>query len=85
NPGNSGGPLVNIFGEIIGINVAIYSPDTVNQGFVGVGFSIPSNDVREVFDQILKRGRPMRGWLGVQSFDWEPWSRLETGFQGEKG
>ncbi len=85
NPGNSGGPLINIFGEIIGINVAIYSPDTVNQGFVGVGFSIPSNDVREVFEQILERGRPMRGWLGVQSYDWEPWSRKETGWHEQKG
>ncbi|MDE0596097.1 MAG: trypsin-like peptidase domain-containing protein [Roseibacillus sp.] len=85
NPGNSGGPLINIFGEIIGINVAIYSPDTVNQGFVGIGFSIPSNDVWEVFEQILSVGRATRGWLGVQSYDWEPWSQKETGWQEEKG
>ena len=85
NPGNSGGPLVNVLGEIIGINVAIYSPDTVNQGFVGVGFSIPSNDVREVFEQILAKGRPTRGWLGVQCDVWKPMWREETGYSGEKG
>ncbi len=85
NPGNSGGPLINIFGEIIGINVAIYSPDTVHQGSVGVGFSIPSNDVREVFEQILERGRAMRGWLGVQSYDWDLQARRQSGYEGEKG
>jgi Do/DeqQ family serine protease len=66
NPGNSGGPLVNLLGEIIGINVAIYSPDTRNRGSHGVGFSIPSNDVRETFLQIMERGRPVRGYLGVE-------------------
>lgn len=85
NPGNSGGPLVNVLGEIIGINVAIYSPDTVNRGFVGVGFSIPSNDVYEVFRQIVDRGRPMRGWLGVQSYDWTPMWREEVGYAGKHG
>lgn len=69
NPGNSGGPLVNVQGQIIGINVAIYSPDTQNRGFHGVGFSLPSNDVRESFLQILERGRPVRGYLGVKALD----------------
>ena len=69
NPGNSGGPLVNFQGEIIGINVAIYSPDTENRGFAGVGFSIPSNDVRDTFRQILERGRPVRGFLGLNGRD----------------
>ena len=69
NPGNSGGPLVNLHGEIIGINVAIYSNDRENPGFQGVGFSIPSNDVRETMTQILERGRPVRGYLGLQMRD----------------
>jgi serine protease Do len=65
NPGNSGGPLVNVLGEIIGINVAIFSPDKQNPGFQGVGFSIPSNDVKDTLTQILERGRPIRGFLGI--------------------
>ncbi len=66
NPGNSGGPLVNLQGEIIGINSAIYTPDRANPGFQGVGFSIPSNDVRDTLFSILERGSPIRGYLGVR-------------------
>jgi S1-C subfamily serine protease len=66
NPGNSGGPLVNLQGEIIGINSAIYTPDRDKPGFQGVGFSIPSNDVKETLFAILERGRPVRGYLGVR-------------------
>ncbi len=80
NPGNSGGPLVNFRGEVIGINVAIYSPDTENQGFAGVGFSIPSNDVKETFQQILERGRPIRGFLGVNGRDLSQRVRYELGY-----
>jgi S1-C subfamily serine protease len=72
NPGNSGGPLVNLRGEIIGINVAIFTPDRDNPGFQGVGFSIPANDVRDTLFQILERGRPIRGYLGVQVQDLVP-------------
>lgn len=75
NPGNSGGPLVNLRGEIIGINVAIFSPDRENPGFQGVGFSIPGNDARDSLEQILKRGRPVRGYLGVQMRDLDPFVR----------
>lgn len=85
NPGNSGGPLVNLFGEIIAINVAIYSPDTQNRGFHGVGFSIPSNDVKESFEQILERGRPVRGYLGMQADDLTPKIRQFLGFKGTHG
>ena len=66
NPGNSGGPLVNLQGEIIGINSAIYTPDRLNPGFQGVGFSIPSNDVKDTLFAILERGRPIRGYLGLR-------------------
>jgi len=72
NPGNSGGPLVNLQGEIIGINSAIYRPDGMTSGFQGVGFSIPSNDVREVLYEILERGRRIRGYLGVRMLDLTP-------------
>lgn len=72
NPGNSGGPLVNLQGEIIGINSAIYRPDGANAGFQGVGFSIPSNDVKDVLYAILERGRPIRGYLGVRMLDLTP-------------
>ncbi len=85
NPGNSGGPLVNLTGEIIGINVAIISPDRENPGFLGVGFSIPSNDVREALEQIIRRGRPIRGYLGVQMRDLDPAVRLELGYAESTG
>ncbi|MFM2197586.1 MAG: hypothetical protein RLZZ505_1018 [Verrucomicrobiota bacterium] len=85
NPGNSGGPLVNLTGEIIGINVAIYSRDRTNPGFQGVGFSIPSNEVREALEQIIHRGRPIRGYLGVQMRDLDPAVRLELGYMENTG
>jgi serine protease Do len=85
NPGNSGGPLVNLRGEIIGINVAIFSPDKQNPGFQGVGFSIPSNDVKESLLQILERGRPVRGYLGIQMQQLDPATRSALGYQEELG
>lgn len=85
NPGNSGGPLVNLRGEIIGINVAIFSPDLKNPGFQGVGFSIPSNDVRDAIEQILERGRPIRGFLGVQMHDLNMMLRSQLDYGGESG
>lgn len=62
NPGNSGGPLVDIHGRIIGINVAINSP---NGGSVGIGFAIPSNTAKGVMDQLINKGKVTRGYLGV--------------------
>ncbi|MEO8614313.1 MAG: trypsin-like peptidase domain-containing protein [Luteolibacter sp.] len=85
NPGNSGGPLVNLRGEIIGINVAIFSQDKENPGFQGVGFSIPSNDVKEALFQILERGKPVRGFLGVQMRDLDPAVRNALGYQEKEG
>mgnify|MGYP005840251707 CR=1 FL=1 len=63
NPGNSGGPLFSLNGEIIGINTAILSRSGGNQG---IGFSIPSNIVKNIVEQIKEHGRPIRGWLGVR-------------------
>ncbi|MCE5312334.1 MAG: DegQ family serine endoprotease [Nitrospiraceae bacterium] len=62
NPGNSGGPLVNVKGELIGINTAIFSK---TGGYQGIGFSVPSNMVRLVMNQLLKEGKVTRGWIGV--------------------
>ncbi|OPX35730.1 hypothetical protein B1H10_00585 [candidate division KSB1 bacterium 4484_188] len=62
NPGNSGGALVNIHGELVGINAAIA---TRNGGFMGIGFAIPSNLAHKVMTDILEKGRVLRGWLGV--------------------
>lgn len=63
NRGNSGGPMFNLDGEVIGINTAIFSP---SGGSVGIGFAIPSNLANPVIQQIIKYGRTRRGWLGVR-------------------
>lgn len=63
NRGNSGGPMFNMAGEVIGINTAIFSP---SGGSVGIGFAIPSNSARPVIDQLIKHGSVRRGWLGVR-------------------
>lgn len=63
NRGNSGGPLFNVEGEVIGVNSAIFSP---SGGNVGIGFSIPSALAEPVLDQLRKYGRTRRGWLGVK-------------------
>ena len=62
NKGNSGGPLFNMDGEVIGVNTMIYSQ---TGGSVGIGFSIPSDLVKPVIDQLKKYGETRRGWLGV--------------------
>ncbi|MCH2457328.1 MAG: trypsin-like peptidase domain-containing protein, partial [Henriciella sp.] len=62
NRGNSGGPLFNLNGEVVGVNTAIISP---TGGSVGLGFSIPANLVEQVAAQIIEYGKPRRGWFGV--------------------
>jgi Do/DeqQ family serine protease len=62
NVGNSGGALVNVDGELIGINTAVLAK---NLGVEGIGFAIPVNLARGVMDEILARGRVIRGWIGV--------------------
>jgi serine protease Do len=64
NPGNSGGPLINLRGEVIGINTAIAS---TTGGSQGIGFAIPSNTVRTALESLLKQGRIIRGYLGIQA------------------
>ncbi len=63
NRGNSGGPMFNMAGDVIGVNTAIYSP---SGGSIGIGFAIPSNMAKPVVDQIKAYGHPRRGWLGVR-------------------
>lgn len=63
NPGNSGGALVNIHGELIGINTAIFS---TSGGYMGIGFAIPSDMAKTIMQSIIEHGKVVRGWLGVQ-------------------
>ena len=63
NKGNSGGPLFNLRGEVMGINTAIFSP---SGGSVGIGFSVPSNTAKNVISQLIQFGETRRGWLGVR-------------------
>ncbi|MFN4143841.1 DegQ family serine endoprotease [Aestuariivirga sp.] len=63
NKGNSGGPLFNLRGEVVGINTAIFSP---SGGSVGIGFSVPANTAKNVISQLVQFGETRRGWLGVK-------------------
>jgi serine protease DegS len=69
NPGNSGGALINAYGELVGINTAIFSKSGGSQG---IGFAIPVTLAKGVMDQILKKGRVVRGWLGIAGQDITP-------------
>ena len=64
NQGNSGGPLFNLEGEVIGINTAIIAPG--QSGSIGIGFAIPANAASNVIDQLINYGETRRGWLGVR-------------------
>ena len=63
NRGNSGGPLFDLSGRVIGVNTAIFSP---NGGNVGIGFAVPAVQAKSVIEQLMNRGYVERGWLGVQ-------------------
>ncbi|MHB9038516.1 MAG: Do family serine endopeptidase [Armatimonadota bacterium] len=69
NPGNSGGPLVDLDGRVMGINGAIYS---TSGGNVGIGFAIPANTAKFVMDQLIEKGKVVRGYLGVEMRDLTP-------------
>ena len=82
NKGNSGGPLFNMDGDVIGINTAIFSP---NGGSIGLGFSIPSGEARIVIDQLRKYGKARRGWLGVRIQPVSPDIAETLGLKGQDG
>jgi serine protease Do len=66
NFGNSGGPVFNTTGQVVGVNTAIFSP---NGGNVGIGFAIPANQAKEIIKDLRENGSVERGWLGVQIQD----------------
>lgn len=82
NPGNSGGPLTNVKGELIGINTAIFSK---TGGYQGIGFAVPSNMVRLVIDQLLKKGKVVRGWIGVSIQELTPEIAQKFGLKISEG
>jgi Do/DeqQ family serine protease len=84
NPGNSGGALVNLRGELVGINTAIFSPGQ-NVGNVGIGFAIPSNLVKQITDQLLEHGEVRRANLGVQMQDVTPELASAFNLSSDKG
>ncbi|WP_035690749.1 DegQ family serine endoprotease [Azospirillum halopraeferens] len=82
NRGNSGGPMFNLNGEVIGINTAIFSP---SGGSVGIGFAIPANLARSVIEQLKDHGRTRRGWLGVRIQAVTPEIAESLGLSGAHG
>ena len=82
NPGNSGGALVNIEGELIGINTMIY---TRSGGYMGIGFAIPINMARRIMEQLIYKGSVSRGWLGVQISDIDHAMKEALGLKTRKG
>ncbi len=78
NPGNSGGALVDVQGQLVGINTAIFSR---SGGSMGIGFAIPVSLARQVMNAILKEGRVVRGWLGVEVNGSNP--MVEAGLYGD--
>ena len=82
NRGNSGGPLFNLDGEVLGINTAIFSP---TGGSVGIGFSIPANLAKPIIEQLRKFGKTQRGWLGVRIQELTPEIAKSLGLKNEEG
>jgi serine protease Do len=82
NPGNSGGALVNVRGELVGINTAIFSQ---SGGNMGIGFAVPSNLARSIMDQLVKTGKVVRGWLGVAIQELTPELASQFGLTETKG
>ncbi|HXG65956.1 MAG TPA: Do family serine endopeptidase, partial [Blastocatellia bacterium] len=83
NPGNSGGALINLRGELIGINTAILSDG--GQGNVGIGFAVPINMARNAMEQILKNGKVIRGYLGISIQEVTPAIAKAFGLEGPRG
>ncbi|MBI3440572.1 MAG: DegQ family serine endoprotease [Proteobacteria bacterium] len=82
NRGNSGGPMFNMSGEVVGVNTAIFSP---SGGSVGIGFAVPSNLAKGVVAQLIKYGKTKRGWLGVKIQEVTPEIADNLGLDRPKG
>ncbi len=82
NPGNSGGALVDIDGNLLGINTAIYSR---SGGSLGIGFAIPVTTVKSVMEAIIRHGQVVRGWIGVEPQDITPELAESFGLQKSSG
>ncbi|MBU1192868.1 MAG: DegQ family serine endoprotease [Gammaproteobacteria bacterium] len=82
NPGNSGGALVNLRGELVGINTAILAP---GGGNVGIGFAIPINMAHKIMDQLVTHGKISRGQLGVTAQDLTPELAQAFGLKAQRG
>ena len=82
NPGNSGGPLVNLRGEVVGMNTAIY---TTNGGYEGIGFAIPVTMVRQVVQDLMTKGKVVRGWLGISIQNVTPVIAKQFGLKKNSG
>ncbi|HEQ72625.1 MAG TPA: Do family serine endopeptidase [Spirochaetia bacterium] len=82
NPGNSGGALINIRGEVIGINTWIASP---SGGNVGLGFAIPVNNAKQAIEDFITKGSVSYGWLGLTTGDLPPADKAALGIQSRQG
>ncbi len=82
NPGNSGGALVNIDGELVGINTMIY---TRSGGYMGIGFAIPINMAKWIMEELIYKGEVQRGWLGVEIADVDSEKKEALGLPNTKG
>lgn len=82
NPGNSGGPLVNLSGEVVGVAIGL-SPS--RRGFSGIGFAIPAGTVRRTYDRLTRSGKGTRGWLGIQIQDVTPEIARALGLREGRG
>ncbi|HMK48569.1 MAG TPA: DegQ family serine endoprotease [Thermodesulfovibrionales bacterium] len=82
NPGNSGGALVNVRGELVGINTAIFS---TSGGYQGIGFAVPTSMAKAAMDSLIKKGKVVRGWLGVSIQSLTPELAKQFQLKDEKG
>lgn len=82
NPGNSGGALVNVAGQLLGINAAIFSRSGGSQG---IGLAIPADNARDVLDSIIQHGRVIRGWLGLEVAELTPRAAASLGLDFDRG
>jgi serine protease Do len=84
NHGNSGGPLIDADGDVVGVDTALYNPDDAG-GFIGIGFAIPAETAKFVVDRLLDPAHPLPGWIGVTLQDLTPELSEALGLQGATG